>query len=368
MKVLYFTRGQSPHDIRFTQALSTSGHSAAVLCLEDTGSKPWPKGIEVLTWPERPAKYSFFNAQALAKVFRRVVENYQPDVVHAGPIQRTAFIAALAGFRPLVSMSWGSDLLLEAKKSPFWGYVTRYTLARTTVLTADCQTVVEAARHYGCMAPAHIFPWGVDLDHFKPGVKGNLRKQLGWQDKFVFLCSRTMEPLYGVEVVAKAFIQAAARNPDLRLLLFGRGAQETAIRGLLKEAGVMDRVHFGGFADLEQLPDVYRSTDVYVSASHSDGSSVSLMEALACGVPALVSDIPSNREWVETGREGWLFRDGETHDLADKMLAVAVNRDMKQLSKKARSHAEERADWQKNFQILLEAYQHAIEIEKGSTK
>jgi glycosyltransferase involved in cell wall biosynthesis len=66
--------------------------------------------------------------------------------------------------------------------------------------------------------------------------------------------------------------------------------------------------------------------DLYISPSHVDGSSVSLMEALACGLPALVSDIPANQEWVSEGVNGWLFPDGNADILAEKILAVIAQR------------------------------------------
>ena len=62
--------------------------------------------------------------------------------------------------------------------------------------------------------------------------------------------------------------------------------------------------------------------DLYISPSHVDGSSVSLMEALACGLPCLVSDIPANQEWVREGENGWLFPDGDDERLAGKILAA----------------------------------------------
>ena len=312
-------------------------------------------------------KFSWFSSTALARVFREVVEAYQPDVIHAGPIQSTAFIAALAGMKPLVSMSWGSDLLMDARKSPIWEGVTRYTLKRTSILAADCATVVNAARGYGYAGPARVFPWGVELDHFKPGKPGGLRKQLGWEKNVVFLCNRTMEKLYGVDVVADAFIQAAALAPNIRLMLFGRGSQETSIRALFEKAGIRDRVHFGGFASLHDLPGIYRSTDYYVSASHSDGSSVSLMEAIACGVPALLSDIPSNLEWLEEGKEGWYFKDGDPAALAQRIIETANYTDRSKMSVAARKLAEKRADWKKNFSVLLAAYDEAGVLgKKGS--
>jgi glycosyltransferase involved in cell wall biosynthesis len=85
------------------------------------------------------------------------------------------------------------------------------------------------------------------------------------------------------------------------------------------------------------------------------------MEALACGLPCLVSDIPGNREWIEDGVNGWLFRDGDVNDLADKILYAIKNRDtFETIGKTARKTAEQKADWKKNFGKLLDAYQKTI--------
>jgi glycosyltransferase involved in cell wall biosynthesis len=85
------------------------------------------------------------------------------------------------------------------------------------------------------------------------------------------------------------------------------------------------------------------------------------MEALACGLPCLVSDIPGNREWVEDGVNGWLFRDGDVDDLAEKILYAIKNRRLfKKIGEAARQTAEQKADWQKNFGKLLQAYEKVI--------
>ena len=359
MKILYFSRGQSPHDLRFLNALAGTEHQTAVLCLEP--GYQWPAGITELHWPDRGSYGSFSKVFAAAREFKQIVAEFQPDVIHAGPIQRVAFIVALANCGPVLSMSWGSDLLLEADHSLFWQLITRYTLKHSSLLAADCQTVVKKARSFGYTGPVAVFPWGVDLDHFKPGPIGALRKQLGWEGEQVFLSNRSMEPLYGVEIIAQAFALASRTNSHLRLLLYGRGSQGSKIKMILKEAENAGKVHYGGFASLQELPEIYRSADVYLSASHSDGSSVSLMEALACGLPALVSDIPSNQEWIEPGKQGWLFEDGNVQDLTKKMLKITADTDRRQLAQNARQLAQDRADWQKNFAILLWAYQQVAE-------
>jgi glycosyltransferase involved in cell wall biosynthesis len=85
------------------------------------------------------------------------------------------------------------------------------------------------------------------------------------------------------------------------------------------------------------------------------------MEALASGLPCLVSDIPGNKEWIEDGVNGWLFRDGDVDDLAEKILTAIKKRKMfKEISRAARKTAEEKADWKQNFGKLLDAYEKAV--------
>ena len=85
------------------------------------------------------------------------------------------------------------------------------------------------------------------------------------------------------------------------------------------------------------------------------------MEALASGLPSLVSDIPGNKEWIEDGVNGWLFRDGDIDGLAEKIVYAIKNRKLfKKIGESARTTAEQKADWKKNFGKLLEVYDRTL--------
>jgi L-malate glycosyltransferase len=123
-----------------------------------------------------------------------------------------------------------------------------------------------------------------------------------------------------VDVLAKAFVKVASVNPDVKPdsaggRVAGRTYPSDSDEGRRDGAGP-----FWGQVGQRDLPRWYHMADIYISPSHVDGSSVSLLEALACGLPCLVSDIPGNKEWVEEGVNGWLFRDGDVDDLAEKIL------------------------------------------------
>jgi glycosyltransferase involved in cell wall biosynthesis len=265
-------------------------------------------------------------------------------------------------------MSWGYDLLQDAQRDAVWRWATRYTLSHSAMMIGDCDTIRKQAILFG-MPEEHIvtFPWGIDLEHFappvQPGEDGRARSK-----PFTLLSARGWEPVYGVDIIVRAFILAIQRIPDLRLVMLGNGSQKPWVQKTFRQAGLLDpsgttdtiqepRVIFPGQIKYADLPRYYHSADLYVSASHSDGSSISLLEAMACGLPALVSDIPGNREWVRPGENGWLFPDGDADSLAQAILNAAAQHDrLPAMGEAACRTAQERADWRQNFQRLLEAF------------
>jgi glycosyltransferase involved in cell wall biosynthesis len=204
-----------------------------------------------------------------------------------------------------------------------------------------------------------IFPWGIDLKAFHPKSSINPKSEIVNRKSITLFCNRAWEEIYGVDVLAKAFVKVAAANLKVNLILLGGGSQGAKIRQILMNGGVLDRVHFGGHVAQTDLPRWYHMADLYISPSHVDGSSVSLMEALASGLPCLVSDIPGNKEWIVDNENGWLFRDGDVNDLMEKISYAIKNRKLfKKIGESARKTAEQKADWKKNFGKLLEAYEH----------
>ena len=372
MKILYFSKNYTPHDFRFLNSLSKTEHEIFYLKLEanqrQVEDRPVPENVQQILWAGGQREFRWTDLPRLAMDFRRVVKRLKPDIVHAGPIQTCAFIAVISGFRPILTKSWGYDLVKDADSSKWMQWVTRYTLKRSAFFTSDANVTRDKAVSFG-MNPENvvIFPWGVNIERFHPvkkkapkrkTAKSTNRKTKFKKDKSITLfCNRTWEPIYGIDVLAKAFVKVAQTNPDVNLILLGGGSQGANIRRILMNGGVMERVHFGGQVGQRDLPRWYHMADIYISPSHVDGSSVSLLEALGCGMPCLVSDIAGNKEWVEEGVNGWLFRDGNVDDLVEKiLLAIKSRRSWGRIGKAARNIAEERADWKKNFGKLLDAY------------
>ncbi|HEU0296434.1 MAG TPA: glycosyltransferase family 4 protein [Anaerolineales bacterium] len=364
MRIIYFSKNYTPHDYRFLFSLSKTEHEIFFLQLEAMSrqmeDRPVPEKVQQILWAGGRGGFRWRDVPRLTLDLRRLTKEIKPDLIHAGPIQNCAFLAALSGFRPILAMSWGYDLLMEADKSAWMRWVTSYTLRRAQYFTCDANVTRAKAIAYG-VNPEHavVFPWGIDLEHFMTKKAASTHRKT-----ITLFCSRMWESIYGVDVLAKALAKVAAIDPNVNLILLGGGSQGGRIRQILMNGGVLDRVHFGGQVSQRDLPRWYYMADIYISPSHVDGSSVTLMEALASGLPCLVSDIPGNREWIEDGVNGWLFRDGDVDDLAEKILYAIKNRrrSFKRIGEAARKTAEQKADWKKNFGKLLEAYDKAMSL------
>ncbi len=356
MKILYFSLGYCTHDYRFLKAISEGGHEVFFVQLEGNArqveDRSVPPNVQLVLWKGGREPFKWSSLAKLTFDFRRLTKQIKPDLIHAGPIQTCAFIAVLSGFRPILTMSWGFDLMDDVHKSKWMERFTRYTLRRSTFFTSDAKVTRDKAVAYG-MNPDKtiVFPWGVDLDHFSPQTFNVQRST------FTLFCNRSWEPRYGVDVLARAFVKVAQEKDNVNLLLLGGGSQGHLLRQIFQTGDVLDRVAFAGQISQTVLPEWYHRADLYISPSHVDGSSVSLMEALACGLPCLVSDIPANKEWVTEGENGWLFRDGDANHLAEKILtAIAQRETLPQVGQSSRRVAELRADWKKNADALMKVY------------
>jgi glycosyltransferase involved in cell wall biosynthesis len=361
MRILYFSRDYTTHDHRFLTALAKTNHRVFYLRLEGGGQvledRPLPPEIEQVDWAGGKQPATLKDGLRLLDDLGRVIRQVNPDLIHAGPIQRSAFLVALTGFHPLVSVSWGYDLLHDAQINPFWRWATGYTLRHSDAFVGDCDTIRKLAISFGMPNERTVtFPWGIDLTHFNVGTL-----ECPNAGTFSLLSTRSWEPIYGIDVIAHAFSIAARKRPELRLTLLGGGSQYAPIRQILLIGAVYDKVVFPGLVSYPDLPSYYQNADVYISASHSDGTSISLLEAFACGTPSIVPDIPGNQEWINPDENGWLFPDGNAEALASAILnAMDQSQNLPEMGHKARLLAEARADWERNFPQLEKAYALAL--------
>ncbi|GAI12440.1 unnamed protein product, partial [marine sediment metagenome] len=138
----------------------------------------------------------------------------------------------------------------------------------------------------------------------------------------VVISTRNLKPVYDVETLIRAIPLVLQQIPEARFIVAGEGEQRAYLENLARGLGVLESVRFVGWIAHHELTKYLASADVYVSTSLSDGTSVSLLEALACELAPVVTDIPANRPWVHDGENGFLIPVREYEMLADGIIRL----------------------------------------------
>ena len=350
LRVAYVSESYGPHDHRFLSAAQSVARDVWHLRMEPTvppqEERPTPVGdahTRLVPSGELGERVS-----ALRAAFAEI----EPDVVHAGPLQRVTFPVVLATKAPVVAASWGWDLLRAAVEDPVWRDVAAFSLSRAQGFLGDCAAVFDVARELGYRGPHARIPWGVDASQFCPNGPS---KRFGPEDAFVILSTRNWEEVYDVGTLAQAFSDLEA-DVGAHLVLCGSGSEENRLRSILEEASTGGRVTWVGHVSQAELPALYRGADLYVSTSKCDGSSVSLLEAMSCGRPVLVTDIPGNREWVEAAKHRFAVGDADRLRASLRRLAKTPRANREASGHAGRVRVLQDADWAKAPQKLARLY------------
>lgn len=236
---------------------------------------------------------------ALPRLLRLMRE---ADLVHLHfplPLGISLLIMRALVKRPLVVTVHGNADVYELPKA--MEPVTRAVLQRADAVVSVSQDLGDYLRETMRVPNVTVIPNGVDVSEFHPSAAVRPRLTL-------FSISRLV-PRKNVSLLIAAVTRLAAEGLPLSLVVAGTGPEEERIRRLAEQsAGV---VQFIGFIDEERKREILSETDVFVQLSTREGLSIATLEALASGVPCVVSNLPGVREPVDAGRTGWYVEDPE---------------------------------------------------------
>ncbi|MFC2060353.1 glycosyltransferase [Chloroflexota bacterium] len=258
----------------------------------------------------------------------RLLHKIHPDIIHAHYINTFGILAGLysrlCGFRPIILTAWGSDVLVDPKKSEmFRRKLQRLAVHQADLITCDAEHMIEVLTRLGA-APEKIelVYFGTDTGKFQPGKKNpELLKKLGLTGSPVVISLRSFTPIYDVESLIKAIPFVLKEVSGVDFVIAGDGPQRSYLENLAGELGVLDYVRFVGWIANEELPVFLNLADIYVSTSLSDaGLAASTAEAISCGLPVIVTDFGDNRKWVEDGVSGFVVPLQNPEALAEKIL------------------------------------------------
>ena len=355
-KVLYVSSGQGVHDLRFVNLMKMAGWLVFYL---RTDGMPNQKvdGVKVVEWVGNKFQISEINQQLFADSLLELEQSISPDVIQIGPLVPTAAALSESLQTPVLGVSWSRDLLYDLDLSNWSTEIAITAINRSDHLLVDCQTVARRAISLGAnIKNISVIPWGVELGTFKFCPKADVLMDKSVPKNFKVISIRALEPLYRVSDLIESVrvLESRSSLPNLKVSIFSKGSDEANLRTKVKTSNLSEYFEFSGYLPESELPSVLSEFDVFVSTSPVDGSSISMLQAMATGLPCVVPDIESNREWIQDGLTGFLFEAGNATDLARVLEELSERPDIvKSVVESAREVVEKKADWGKGGQKLL---------------
>jgi glycosyltransferase involved in cell wall biosynthesis len=367
MRICFLADAKAIHTYRWIQYFAGKGHEIHLVTFEEFPFKPIEnltvhKITPIVQKKENSYFYPAFLVNTILNPFKvkKLIRKINPDILHAHYLTDYGLLGYLIQFKPFIITLWGSDILIAPKKSIFHRTMAGLILNSANLITCDSIKARDECLVY-CKYPekVKVIQWGVDLSVFR-------EKQTGVTShpNITILSTRDFYPVYNIDSIIQSISFVAEKYPAVRYILKNfHGNQEPELRQLAESLDVTKNIEFINKAiEYNKLPELLYSSDIFVSVPSSDSSSISLHEAMACGLPVIVSDIPANHEWITDGWNGFIVPVRNPEKLADAIIHMIEKPElMKLFSERNVTIVRDRADQEKHMAHMENLYELLLE-------
>ena len=261
----------------------------------------------------------FWKSLKLAWLLHRI----RPDVLHIH-WAHFATLVSRVWRGPLIVTAWGSDIYRRGLESPRVQGALKEALRSAHVVTCDSADLAREIVDLADVEPARVevVQWGIDTDSFRRQEAPAFARELGMEGRPVVFSARNFLPLYNQETVVEAFAQVRAEFPEAMLLMKDYNGDVEYKRRVMDRVAALQlagAVRVVKTVPHERMAELYSMANVTVSVPSSDATPMALFEAMACGSVPVVSDLPSLREWVVDGENGYLVPVRDAARLAERI-------------------------------------------------
>ena len=361
MKLCFIADATTVHTKRWVEYFSSTGHEVHLITYEPPEEPISGVHLHVVG--------SMFKSLYLAFPFRhlkimRLVMKMKPDIVHAHFITKFGFHGALLGFHPLVMSAWGSDVLVIPNNSKLLWHFTKFSLRKADKIYAVSRDMAtKIVDNFGISDDnVKVVPFGVDMDLFHLESKRDNK-----QDEIITVFSnRNFLEVYNIKTLINAIPIVIENNANVRFVIKGSGPLEKTLKGLVGTLNIDEYVTFIGWTEYRDMPRYLHDCDIYVSTAISDGTPVSVLEAMACGKACIVTDVGGVGEWIENDVSGRLIPPQQPQVLAKNILELCKEPDKREsFGMNAHNVVTERGDWN-NLMDLVQLDYHSLVRKYGA--
>jgi glycosyltransferase involved in cell wall biosynthesis len=351
MKICLLADGESIHTIRWCKHFYELGYEIHLITFRNIAIE----GIHIHHINTGAINAGGGNWKVLLRLkeIKKLIKSINPDVLHSLYATSYGLLGALSGFHPHIVTPLGSDILITPNNSFIYKKLLKYTFRKADQITSMAPHMRDVMLKLGVPSEKiESLVLGINTEIF------NKNKRKLSPDNFVISSTRNFEPVYNIPHFLRAIAIVKPQIPNLKVIVIGDGSLREELKKLSTELKINDIVNFLGKVPQEKVVEILNSSNISVTVSVSDGNSLSIIEAMACGAYTLATNIPANHEWIKEGVNGYLVNINGVEELADRIMKVYLNFDTiidKAIAESDRIIAE-KGTWQINMLKMENMY------------
>jgi glycosyltransferase involved in cell wall biosynthesis len=332
LKKICFISPLSIHSKRWIEAFAQKNYETFLI----SDTKEWiptkPKFTKIYTIKAVNKKNFPKQITPNSLKITKILLKTKPNIVNLHVQHHYSPAVILSGY-PYVLTSWGLEILNLPQADPLTKTLakTTATFAQKIIVDAKCLKEIWASMKIP-KNKIEVIPFGVDTNVFHPNpntAQTTRRKLTIKQSDTVVISTRPFfNKHYNIECLIKAIPTITKHHKNVKFIIKGTGPLKNHFRTLTERLKITKYVRFVGLTPHKEVATYLTASNIYVSTSFLDSTSVSLLEAMACGLAPVVTDIPGNREWIKNGINGFLFPPKNPKALAEKIIQLVENKDL----------------------------------------
>jgi glycosyltransferase involved in cell wall biosynthesis len=364
MKILIATdtyypdvNGAAYFTYRLANTLARRGHNVSVVCPSRSFRNTVSSENGVTVYGIRSISIGFvvchdfrISPLFISRVVRPALRGISPDIIHIQNHfligRRTVSVAKRFGIPVIGTNHFMPENLVHFLHLPkivekgllkfaWWDCVRVFR--RLDFVTTPTKTAAALLRTAGFGKDIEPVSCGIDLKRFRPANDGSYLKRTFAvpNDKPVLLYVGRLDKEKRIDTVLRA-LPEILRFTSVHFVVVGIGEEKQKLEELTEKLDIQDAVTFTGFVSDEDLQNIYRIADLFVIAGVAELQSIVTMEAMASGLPVVAVNAMALPELVCDGENGYLFADGDSKMIAEKVIAILTNKTMRaQMSEKS---------------------------------
>ncbi|MEO6904414.1 MAG: glycosyltransferase family 4 protein [Bacteroidia bacterium] len=359
-RILFLSDSNSEHTEKWVLGLADLGFEIGLFSFKEA-DYDWfsahPK-ITSLNSKQIPKSSStFFIKIAYLRMLpelKKIITEFKPDILHAHYATSYGYLARLSGFKPYFISAWGTDVMKFPYKNIANKLLLKKNLEKAAQLFATSNTIKKYIQKI-TNAPVTVIPFGVDIKKYIPR---EIKRP--YSDKTIVIgVIKPIEKIYAIDIIIKAFSLLVKRCTDceLKLMIVGIGSEKSNLEKLCKLENIAEQVNFVGRVNFSIISDYFNMIDVLVNVSTYESFGVSVIEAMACEKPVIVSNVGGLKEIVEEGLDGFLIPVNDFEKTSMAIEKLVKNKELrKQFGINGRQKVIEKYNWDDNLNQMAKIY------------